>query len=440
MERPARHPREMCITTSVVYDSVYNTYPLSQTNPLNQTFGTVYDYALGVPTSETDPNGATTTATYDVLGRITTVIRPGDDSTNPTLRFSYNIDSGNHLFWTEAQQRISDATYTKVRKYYNGLGQLLQTQTDAELSGTLKTVVNDVYYDAMGRAYMQAVPYSVTLTNGAFTTPSSNPATYTLTTYDAIGRTYQVIAPDGTIQTSTYTIQAESTVPYNVMSSTNGRGNTTVSWSDALGRAYKVVPPTGPGVTYTYDAADRLISAQYGPYTTTLTYDIAGRKLAMDDPDMGYWTYQYDALGNLTQQTDARGCVTGLEYDEFNRLLEKSLQQCQRRSCATIAANTSPVSYTYDDGTNGIGRRTGMEDGSGSTLWGYDLRGRLVTETVGITGVGTYTTHWTYNSADLLAGMTYPNGEVVSTSYNPQGLVTAVDSESWISYAIAGEV
>ncbi len=74
-------------------------------------------------------------------------------------------------------------------------------------------------------------------------------------------------------------------------------------------------------------------------------------------------------------------------------------------------------------------------DSSGSSEWGYDLRGRLATETVEITGVGTYTTGRTYNSADLLAGMTYPNGEMLSTSYNAQGAVTALDSEYWISYA-----
>ena len=37
-----------------------------------------------------------------------------------------------------------------------------------------------------------------------------------------------------------------------------------------------------------------------------MTYDKAGRKLTMSDPDMGNWNYSYNALGNLTTQTDAR--------------------------------------------------------------------------------------------------------------------------------------
>lgn len=50
----------------------------------------------------------------------------------------------------------------------------------------------------------------------------------------------------------------------------------------------------------------------------------------MDDPDMGTagtpsdnnwaWTYQYDALGNLTSQADVRGCTLSLGYDALNRL------------------------------------------------------------------------------------------------------------------------
>ena len=60
-----------------------------------------------------------------------------------------------------------------------------------------------------------------------------------------------------------------------------------------------MIPPTGPGVSYTYDAADRLVSTVRGGVTTTLAYDLAGRKTSMDDPDMGEWSYTYDALGNL---------------------------------------------------------------------------------------------------------------------------------------------
>ncbi len=243
------------------------------------------------------------------------------------MLFSYHVDNVYHLFWTEAQQcrgsadqslsPTCDGTYTKVRKYYNGLGQLLQTQEDAEVAGVLKTVVTNIYYDSLGRVSKEAVPFSVAPTNGSFASRPANPTTFKQTSYDLLGRVIELRAADGTTQSSAYSIQREAGVPYAVVRTTDARGNMTNTWIDALGRTRKVVPASGPTVTYTYDAADHLISVQYGTYITTLYYDKAGRKSSMSDPDMGSWSYVYDALGNLTSQTDARRCVTSLVYDSL---------------------------------------------------------------------------------------------------------------------------
>lgn len=51
----------------------------------------------------------------------------------------------------------------------------------------------------------------------------------------------------------------------------------------------------------------------------SLTYDNAGRKLTMADPDMGNWSYVYNALGGMTRQEDAKDQVTCLYYDDLNR-------------------------------------------------------------------------------------------------------------------------
>jgi YD repeat-containing protein len=39
-----------------------------------------------------------------------------------------------------------------------------------------------------------------------------------------------------------------------------------------------------------------------------MEYDIRGNKTKINDPDMGTWTYAYNALGKLISQTDAKAC------------------------------------------------------------------------------------------------------------------------------------
>jgi RHS repeat-associated protein len=60
-----------------------------------------------------------------------------------------------------------------------------------------------------------------------------------------------------------------------------------------------------------------------------------------------------------------------------------------------------------------------MTDASGSTTWSYDERGRMTGEAKTIGG-NTYTTAWEYNLADLPVSQTYPDSEVVTSSYAPQ--------------------
>jgi YD repeat-containing protein len=140
------------------------------------------------------------------------------------------------------------------------------------------------------------------------------------------------------------------------------------------GRTVLVDPPSGPSVSYSYNPADLLTEVSYGTATTGLQYDYAGRKLTMDDPDMGDWSYAYDALGNLLRQNDARGQRICLYYDNLNRLTGKHY----RTDDNCPSSPTLDVSYTYDTGTYGIGRRSRMDDATGYTTWSYDQRGRVI--------------------------------------------------------------
>jgi RHS repeat-associated protein len=194
---------------------------------------------------------------------------------------------------------------------------------------------------------------------------------------------------------------------------------------------------------YAYDALGNLTRVtDAAGNITTITYDPLGRKTGMTDPDMGAWQYRYDAAGNLVKQRDARNQAICFYYDALNRLEGKSyhsgISNLDAFSCPGLSA--ASVRYTYDAYTPpsnyGRGQRTGMSDSSGFTAWFYDARGRVIREEKTVAGIGTFVTQYTYDAADRVASMTYPDGEVVRTTYNAQGLPSQLRSETYgVNYA-----
>ena len=101
----------------------------------------------------------------------------------------------------------------------------------------------------------------------------------------------------------------------------------------------------------------------------------------------------------LTQRTDATGVVTNNTYDALDRILTTAYP-------GNAAEN---VAYTYDQGTNGIGRLTSVTDAVGSLSLAYDRRGNT-TQSVRTRGSATLTTAYGYDAANRIASMTYRRG------------------------------
>ncbi|WP_297640229.1 hypothetical protein [Caldilinea sp.] len=439
-EGAAVYPTTELRTTTYAYaDGGYNTYRTSEQNALGHTTSWVYNYRLGVPVQESDPNGLVTYAEYDGFGRLTKLIRPGESSAAPGVSVSYYDTGVNNLgpFLVEIEERHSGGAYN-VRKFYNGLGQLLQVQTaNAQVYGGAHDVAVDYAYNAYGQRTQETKPYLL-----AVWTPAAGGTPYrgqyfnqpkTVTSYDGFGRVSKVQSPTAS-EAVTVTYPADLQVRQ-----CNGRNQCTLTLYDVWGRVVEVRPPAEPWLRYVYDEADRLVRVEQRTgggaalfAATTMSYDLAGRKTAMSDPDLGSWSYTYDGAGNLRTQTDARNCRTTLSYDALDRVTQKSYGAVNGGTCG---AATATVTYGYDAysaGTNyGRGKRTSMTDGSGSTTWVYgDVRGRLTKETKTIAGGGSFVTEWAYDQANQLTWMRYPDGEQVTTSYLRQKLVNGVSGSS----------
>ncbi|MBI4790951.1 MAG: hypothetical protein HY782_28305, partial [Chloroflexi bacterium] len=412
-------------TTTIQYDPIYATIPVAVTRPAPFSFQTVtqYNYRLGKPVTVSDPNSAVTTYEYDGFGRTTKIWLPLQQGhANPTVRYTYALGNPRSLVQVEARADEglvnSTATYQAAWWFYDGLGRVIQQQARGLNN---QTILVNTAYDSRGQTGRVSNPYYAAASGGTYQAPNWGQP-FTEHRYDALGRETMTINPDPTIiQTTGYDRR--------VTRITDANGHWRELTADAFGRTTQVTE-RNQGVsyntTYIYDVLNRLwrVTDAAGNQTT-MNYDWLGRKASMTDPDLGTWSYGYDNAGNLTRQTDAKNQTTCLYYDELNRLKGQNYQFANSQ-CANDPNNYT-VTNTYDQGTNGIGRRTGLSDPSGTTAWTYDRHGRVTTQTNTIIGApSAYVTRWTYDAMNRPLSMIYPDGETVPITYNDQGLLATL--------------
>ena len=91
------------------------------------------------------------------------------------------------------------------------------------------------------------------------------------------------------------------------------------------------------------------------------------------------------------------------------------------------------MSYSYDSGPNAKGKLYSLTDQAGSAAYGYDVLGRLTTETR-VTG-GVSKSLYDYNLDGSLKALHYPSGAVVTYAPDSAGrTVSAIDTGNNINY------
>jgi RHS repeat-associated protein len=432
-------------TSCEAYDSTYDALPVSSANALNQTNTTAYTQNVqngwGTwPTATTDANGQTTTYTYDPLGRMVSETLPGETSGLTSKTWTYTdwcSATGAQAPCVEVDQtERTDATHTITTRYfYDGAGRLVETRTPGP-SG--QDVIVYAQYDlATGWLHEKSSPYFVTAYTGAagsaaFSLPDTTQP-WTTTTYPN-ARTTSVTDPLSNITTTTDGVVCgvgSDSGCYTTVTTVDPVGHQTISYADGLGSAAYEQSYTGTTTatyslyattSYGYDANGNLVeTVRPDSKTIIATYDQAGRQLTLNDPDRGNETYIYDANGNVTQTIDARGSSGTIYagYDGLNREIWRNTAN---------SASGAYLTYSYDStasGNFGVGRMTsetfsnsnvgGSLSGSYSTL--YSARGQVLTTTETIGGTP-YSTSASYNDAGQTLTQTYPDSDILTTSYD----------------------
>ncbi len=444
--------------TSTVYDDLFHAYPVSESVTPGAgggaTLTTSYRYygvnaasggsgLTGQLQEVEDANGAITRYSYDTWGRPTALRRPGAGFDNPATETYEYVDGSpfrvKHGLRNDANgDDDANASYVYDWTYYDGLGQVIQRRSAGDAAN--QRIVSWQRYNALGKVAEASMPYTITVSNDDYLPPDLSQPT-TTTEYDSLGRPTLTTQPSGA-QTRTF---------YNGLLTAviDAKGHESLSATDEFGRlvgSYQYegehdAPVWDEGAsyfsaTYGYDVRDLLQEVRAGDgNVTSISYDALGRKVGMDDPDMGAWSYAYDASGNLIRQTDARGVTLCYEYDGHNRL--RYVREDPDATPDCVWGNLVwQATHTYDEGANGKGRRTGLESRNGGTsAWVYDPRGRVTSETRTLGGVA-YITRYAYDSADRVRKQTYPDGEEVVFDYDDRGLLERMRGEqSYVSDA-----
>ena len=456
---------------TTVFDNVHGQV-VRTVNPLGWEDEILYD-DWRRPVTQIDINDRETRTTYDEYSRVTTVRdQLAIDENRDTVRYFYNQDA--NPSYVRTQTIIDGSDYTDTAVFYDGFGRQILTRTLAPTVGD--NWVTAVRYDTAGRQDLASAQYQLGSDNVTTfdypvwtTVPSVNE-----TVYDDANRATAVrtrgVGSGGTIRFETeldyFGARTRTTDP---------NGAWTDTTVDGLGRVINVTEQQGTPdleTQSTYNVAGDLTQtiAPDGE-VTTITYDLAGRKESVDDPDSeGLWEYTYDANSNLLTETDPSDDVTRFTYDALNRLVREYVNERYRglnvydqtgqRGTLYFNRNTEPNGdRTYEQWLrDSYGRvnqlRTLIPDADSSGLMRfrttYGLRDdgqvRLTNHTTGSNYELGYRTPYTYNTrtgaqiglAEEAAsgGETIVNGvewnqagQVVEHSY---GTATASPAARWV--------
>ncbi|MFZ5764166.1 MAG: RHS repeat-associated core domain-containing protein [Thermodesulfobacteriota bacterium] len=350
------------------------------TNALGQRVTFARYNAFGKAEEVNDENGVKTTLIYDERGRL---IETSTLGRSTVLRYDA---AGRLTSVLLPGDRIISYTYTAAN--------LLATIAD-NLGNSIS-----YSYDSEGNRIREEVRDPANALAGAVDFA-----------YDDDNRLARIILPGGAVEERHYDDKGNlvEVADPNILLNRYGY--------DALDRLIAHHDPDFSATVFRHDSEDNLAEVRDAEGTLTrYHYDDLGRRVAEHSPDAGTTTFAYDAAGNLIRKTDARGVTVAFAYDAMNRLIAEQYPDASQN-----------ITYSYDQGINGIGRLTGITDASGATAYRYNELGQLVGQERVNDGMPTASLRFVYDgTSSELAGITYPSGLHVSYVRDGDGKVSAM--------------
>lgn len=388
------------VATQYAYPTAQSSGSSDSNSTLRISSSGVYDFNTGLAKQSTDPNGRTSSITYNPAN-----LRP-IVSTSSTGAYSTTIYDESAMTVTEELREAGGAVAGKTVKHLNGLG--LVRREDSIGPNNVVDIV-ETKYNKLAEVWKQSRPYR-----------SGDTPAYSERFYDLQGRLFRMVEPDGSetrgFYNETQRPDAASSQPGSTVRVQDAWGRERWGRYDEQNRLVEVAEPNPdraanpsasvftPGslvTTYSYNTLGRLKQVNQGTQVRRFAYDDLGRltrqKLAeqtatlndigvfvgANQPDANWAeAFWYDYRSNLVQKTDARGVKTLLSYqvngadDPLNRLHKRSFDTSGAPSGLTIAS-APEVTYTYKTTGDQTRIETVRTAGVLTETYGYDAESRV---------------------------------------------------------------
>jgi RHS repeat-associated protein len=364
-----------------------------------------YD-AFGNLLRTVDPNGVTTEATFDSLGRPTGTTLKGVTGCDTTHDPLCATDLTNTQTYAGAAALSSEQRAGGIANYEYDSRNRLQAVSRGPSQTDLRERVEYTYDPGTGN---RATERTLAREAGSWVQKRLETSAF-----DNEGRLIRQTHADNSFISYGYDPAGRLT---SVQDENHTTPNTTYSY-DGAGRLTAVTQtlasaPSGVVTSYAYDTHGNLSSVtDPNGNLTTYTYNDFGELTRQVSPVTGTTTYSYDAAGNLVSTSDANAATTARTYDTLGRPLTTVSNR--------TGSATENVNWSYDTGVFGLGRLSSTSEPTGSTSYSYDRRGLLTTEAKTIEGA-TYTTRFQYDADANRSAIRYPSGTLLAYTHDFAG-------------------
>ncbi len=324
----------------------------------------------------------------------------------------------------------------KPENYDTASGDGVETIYAYDTLGRLIQVTDELGNVAEKRIYNSYGELTKVIDAAGYQSASNDTARYGVEyTYDIGGRVTSIVTPQAKAKAKTsvtYTYDSFG----NVITQTDGEGNTTDYHRDPWGKVIRVTDANSVNTFYTYDYAGNITSTTDGNgNTTSYVYNSMNLLSEMIDPMNQEALYFYDLQGRLVKEIDRDGQEIAYEYNSDNQLTLKYADESASGQDpqalynkylynldGTLLAAITPETVDQFSYTPNGNLYQKIHNGELELEYGYNMNGSITS----VKAKSQMETRYTYDITGRLKAVHDGQTQIAQYSYNPDSTISQI--------------